>query len=70
MKIGRYVFLGSTSHWTRNATRHGAISNPRFFAARMVRLGVRAPSRGLRLWLYFRGGYALSAEVYRDGSPL
>lgn len=55
------------SHWKPNGTSHGAKSNPRLFAATLVRLGGAARGySGRRLWLYFRRGYAVCFDVYVD----
>lgn len=66
MRIGPFIFTGSTSHWVPNGTSHGPQSNPRLFAARLIRLRTSARVPNCRLWLYFRGGYALHAEAYFD----
>ena len=65
------LFEISTWHWKRNGTQHGPQSNPRLLTTSLVKLaGVQSPSSGRRLWLYFRGGYALHADVYVDRRPL
>lgn len=61
---------GSTLHWHRDGTKHGPKSNPRFLAWSFVNLSCEKPSGGRRLWIYFRGGYALHVDLYVDRRPV
>ena len=58
----------SAAHWKKDGTHHGPRSSPKIASLRIVRLG-STPSPlpiGYRVWLYFRGGYALFADAYID----
>lgn len=62
----------SLAHWEPDGMHHGAKSNPAVIHLSLVKLGTNAAARGtpgpdssgLRLWVYFRGGYAWFCEVH------
>ncbi len=66
MRIGSIVLDGSLAHWERNGTKHGPQSNPFLVAVRLVHLGSTVKVTGRRLWVYFRGGYAIRVEAWLD----
>jgi hypothetical protein len=65
---------GSLSHWEREGTHHGAKSMPRIMAMTSCRINPYLEPHpewsGRRLWLYFRGGYALYVEFFIDRRTL
>lgn len=52
-------------HWEPNCTHHGPQSNPRLIALSWLDLKY-PPSIMRRLWVYFRGGYALYVDITID----
>lgn len=70
---GLYPLLGrvNTQHWEREGTHHGPKSMPKVAAISAVRLNRDNPSfMGLRVWFYFRGGYAFYIEAMADRREL
>ena len=65
------LFEFNTQHFWSRGTRHKR-SNPRIASASLVRLfailppGERQRFEGWRLWLYFRGNYALHFDLHID----